>query len=142
MNKKKAVKEFVTEHRVRYADTDKSGRGYYAAYLRWFEIGRIEAIRSLGIIYSELEKQGFFAPVVELNVNYKHPVEYDEELLLETNIEKVGTTSIKLGYLLYRKKDSLLLAQASTTHVIVGRSGRPRRIPESIKKLLKEKPLD
>lgn len=84
-----------TEHRVRYADTDHFGVVYYAKYLDWFEAGRTEILRVKGITYADLEKQGLFAPVVEVKVNYKKPPKYDDLVILETTIENIGNFSIK-----------------------------------------------
>ena len=77
----------VTTHqvRVRYAETDQMGIVYYANYLVWFELGRVELLRSLGLAYSQLEKEHeCILPVVEANCRYRSPARYDDEILIET----------------------------------------------------------
>lgn len=130
------MKSHKTEHRVRYADTDKSGGVYYASYLNWFEIGRVELIRSLGITYSQIEGKGLSVPVVEINVKYKEPLEYDDLIVLKTSIAKVGTSSIRFEYRLNNDSETKKVAEAYTIHVFIDQEGVPKRIPESIRSLL------
>ena len=78
----------VTTHqvRVRYAETDQMGIVYYANYLVWFELGRVELLRSLGLAYSQLEKEHeCILPVVEATCRYRAPARYDDEILIETH---------------------------------------------------------
>ena len=71
--------------RVRYAETDQMGIVYYANYLVWFELGRVELLRSLGLAYSQLEKEHeCILPVVEATCRYRSPARYDDEILIET----------------------------------------------------------
>ena len=124
-----------TEHRVRYSDTDHFGVVYYARYLDWFEAGRTEILRERGITYSALEKQGLFAPVVEIKVNYKKPARYDDIVVLETSIENVGNSSIKFNYKVYNQKNELL-AEAYTINVFITKEMKSVRIPDEVRNLL------
>ena len=75
----------TTEVRVRYAETDQMGIVYYANYLVWFEIGRVELMRSLGLAYSQLETEhACILPVIEASCRYRSPARYDDEILIET----------------------------------------------------------
>jgi len=123
-----------TEHRVTYADTDHGGVAYYAAYLIWFEIGRTELLRESGSTFSELEKQGFIAPVVEIKVNYLKPAQYDDVIVLETSIENIGNSSIKFVYKLLNKNNELI-AEGYTVNVFV-KDMKPVRVPDSVRKNL------
>ena len=77
----------VTELRVRYAETDQMGVVYYANYLVWFEVGRVEFMRSLGFDYKQMEvEDGCILPVIEATCRYKAPARYDDELLIETRL--------------------------------------------------------
>lgn len=125
-----------TEHRIRYADTDHFGVVYYARYLEWFEIGRTEILRKNGITYAELEKKGYFAPVVEVKINYKAPAKYDEIILLETEIAKIGSSSIRFNYKVFRKEDMKLLAEGYTVNVFINKAMKPVQVPDKIKKLV------
>ncbi len=125
----------ITKHRVRYSDTDHFGVVYYARYLDWFEIGRTEILRSRGISYAQLERDGFFAPVVEIKVNYKKPARYDEIILLETSVSKIGNSSIRFDYRVYNEERELL-AVAYTINVFVDRRMKPVKIPTKLKEAL------
>ncbi len=125
-----------TEHRVRYSDTDHFGVVYYARYLDWFEAGRTEILRTKGVTYAELEKKGFFAPVVEVKVNYKKPGRYDDIIKLKTTVEHVGNSSIKFAYKVINKKTKDLLAEAYTVNVFIDKDMNSVRIPDEVRKAL------
>ena len=125
-----------TEHRVRYSDTDHFGVVYYARYLDWFEAGRTEILREKGITYSELEKQGLFAPVVEVKVNYKKPARYDDIVVLETTVEHVGNSSVKFVYKVFNKETGELLVEAYTVNVFINKDMKPQKIPEEVRRVL------
>ena len=125
-----------TEHRVRYSDTDHFGVVYYARYLDWFEAGRTEILREKGVTYSELEKQGLFAPVVEIKVNYFKPARYDDIVVLETTVENVGNSSVKFRYKVFNKKTNELLCEAYTVNVFINKEMKSQRIPDEVRKAL------
>jgi acyl-CoA thioester hydrolase len=113
--------------RVRYGDTDQMGFAYYAHYLRWFEIGRAEMLRSLGTSYRVVEEQGTSLPVVEAHCRYLKPARYDDELTLETGVERLGRASVRFGYRVLRGEGGELLATGHTEHCFLGRDGKPGR---------------
>ena len=123
----------LTEHRVRYADTDHFGVVYYARYLDWFEAGRTEILRDKGITYAGLEKKGFFAPVVEVKANYKKPARYDDIAVVETSIESIGNSSIKFNYKVLDKGTNELLVEAYTVNVFVNKAMKSVRIPDEVR---------
>lgn len=95
--------------RVLYADTDQMGFVYYGNYPRYYEIGRVEAMRSLGLKYSDLEsKFGIFMPVLSMDIRYIRPALYDEELNLETRIAKIPDDKIVFRTDIYNEKDDLV----------------------------------
>ena len=114
----------ITEVRVRYAETDQMGIVYYANYLVWFELGRVELLRSLGLAYSRLETDhGCLLPVIEARCRYRAPARYDDEILIETRPAMLRGTVLKFAYRIYRKanqegKERELLAEGETTHVV------------------------
>ena len=124
--------------RVRYAETDQMGVVYYANYFVWFEIGRVELMRSLGFDYREIEEQAqCFLPVVEANCRYKAPARYDDLLTLETRVLNQRTSMIRFGYRLLRELPSrtdeqvpVLLAEGETVHVVVDRAMQKTALPE------------
>ena len=113
----------TTEVRVRYAETDQMGIVYYANYLVWFEIGRVELLRSLGLAYSQLETDHqCILPVVEATCRYRAPARYDDEILIETRPSLLRGSVIKFGYRILRKgaegEEPTLLAEGETVHVV------------------------
>lgn len=127
-----------TEHRVIYADTDAGKVAYYSSYLRWFESGRTELLRSLGINYGALEESGIIAPVVEVHCNYFHPARYDDIAVVETKISEIREKIIRFDYKVLRKKDRKLLAAGHTINVLVDRKKmKTIKIPDNIKKKIK-----
>jgi acyl-CoA thioester hydrolase len=124
----------ITTIRVRYAETDQMGVVYYANYFVWFEVGRVELMRSLGFEYRELEEQDqCFLPVVEANCRYKAPARYDDVLTLETRVLNQRTSMIRFGYRLLRElpdAEPVLLAEGETVHVVVDRTMQKTAMPD------------
>jgi acyl-CoA thioester hydrolase len=113
----------TTEVRVRYAETDQMGIVYYANYLVWFEIGRVELLRSLGLAYSQLEKDHqCILPVIEASCRYKSPARYDDQIVIETWPSLLRGSVIKFAYRILRKgphgEEQMLLAEGETVHVV------------------------
>jgi acyl-CoA thioester hydrolase len=113
----------TTQVRVRYAETDQMGIVYYANYLVWFEIGRVELLRSLGLAYSQLETDHqCILPVVEATCRYRAPARYDDEILIETRPSLLRGSVIKFAYRILRKggagEEPKLLAEGETVHVV------------------------
>src|ERR1700734_3879800 len=115
----------TTEVRVRYAETDQMGIVYYANYLVWFELGRVELLRSLGLAYSQLEKEHeCILPVVSASCRYRSPARYDDEILIETRPAMLRGSVLKFVDKIFRisdqkeKERKLLLAEGETVHVV------------------------
>jgi len=131
------MKTNETEQRVYYSDTDHGGVVYYANYLKWFEIGRTEILRQSGYNYSDFEKQGLIAPVVEVKCNFKFPAQYNDVIIIKTSINNIGNSSIKFNYEIMRKKDSKLLAEGYTINVFVEKKEmKSMKIPDKLRKAL------
>jgi acyl-CoA thioester hydrolase len=116
--------------RVRYAETDQMGVVYHANYLVWFEVGRVELLRSLGFDYKQIEADGFGIAVVEATARYKAPAKYDDELLIRTRVKVVRSALIKFGYEVLRAADNAVLCEGETTHVVVDRAMKKAVLPE------------
>ena len=133
--KEPAIKN-LTSYRVIYAETDQMGVVYYANYLRWFERGRSEFLRQIGVPYSTIEAEGFHFPVTEVHCRYSHSARYDEIALIETTLIELGRASLVFSYRIARQDDSLLLATGSTQHACLDRSGKVARIPNVLHRAL------
>jgi acyl-CoA thioester hydrolase len=118
-------------YRVIYGDTDTGGVVYYGNYLRIFEMGRTEFLRSmLKISYCDLERKGLILPVSEAYCRYKAPAYYDDLLEISTSLENFSKFSIRFHYLIHRLDDQRLLVKGCTVHAATDRSGRLTRLPE------------
>ena len=126
------MKSHKHSFRVIYGDTDMMGIVYYANYLRYFEAGRSEIMRALGIPYRRFEDEGFAMPVIEAHVKYRAPSTYDDLLTLETRITEVKRSSLWIEYSLVRDDDEVLIATGQTRHACLGPSGRVSRFPSDI----------
>lgn len=102
--------------RAIYRDTDQMGVVYYGNYYTWFEVGRNEFIRSLGLSYKDLEEQGVMLPVIESRCTYKSPARYDDLVIVRTGICEMTGARIAFAYDVIREKDSALLARGCTVH--------------------------
>jgi acyl-CoA thioester hydrolase len=117
--------------RVRYAETDRMGLLHHANYLVYFEQGRTELLRSLGVSYKDIEDQGFFLVLTRVQVRYKSPSRYDDLLTLRTLL--VRTTLVKIEHRYELVRDGLLLAEGETTLGCVDRTGRVQPLPEALR---------
>ena len=116
--------------RVRYGDTDKMGYVYHANYFRWFEVGRSEMFRSLGIPYKSIESKGFFLPVSEMHCKFNGPSQYDDILLIETSIDKRYRAGMKFDYQIFSEDGKKRLANGYTKHACMDTNGRVVRPPK------------
>jgi acyl-CoA thioester hydrolase len=114
------------------------GVAHHASYLVWFEAGRTEFIRERGRSYAQIEAGGWLLVVVEARCRYLRPARYDDVLVIRTHLASLAPASLEFGYEVIRKADSTVLARGTTVHAAVDRTGRPRRIPEDIRRLLGE----
>src|SRR5687767_4783575 len=112
--------------RVRYPEVDAMGYLHHSRFFQYFEMGRVELLRSLGHNYADLERAGIFFVVVKVECRYKAPARYDEELTLTTRVIKQGHVKIEHAYEL--KRGDTLLAEAATTIACVGRDGQAMQI--------------
>ena len=122
---------YQTRFRVRYAETDQMGVVYYANYLVWMEVGRVELVRALGFQYKDLEQsEGLYLSVLDANCRYIYPAKYDQEIVVETKIVKATSRTVEFGYLIRSAEPERLLAEGSTRHIWLNREWRPTSLPE------------
>ena len=123
------MKYFTTTYRVIYGDVDSMRVAYYANYLRWFEIGRTELIRNLGLPYAEMEDMGYLLPVSEAYLKYAKSARYDEVILINTGVHYVKKVSMRFDYRILSQGNDLLV-EGYTVHGCVDREGKIVRLPE------------
>jgi acyl-CoA thioester hydrolase len=116
--------------RVRYVETDQMGVVYHSNYLVWFEVGRVELIRQMGLNYKQMEEEdGCGISVVDVHVRYRAPARYDDELVIETRLLAARGAVIKFGYRILRVADGILLCEGETVHVCVGKDMKKMCLP-------------
>ena len=119
-----------TRLRVRYAETDQMGVVYYANYLIWMEVGRVELCRACGFNYREMESsEGLFLAVAEATCQYRAPARYDDEVVIKTWIAEAHPRRVTFAYEIRLADGGRLLATGSTRHVFVTREMRHARLP-------------
>lgn len=114
-----------TEIKVRYVETDQMGIVHHSNYFAWFEVGRTEFIKQLGMTYSEMEANGVFLPLVGCGSTFKIPARYEDELIIRTSIERLNFVKIQFKYVIIRKIDSKILAEGFTLHAFVDSNFKP-----------------
>jgi len=97
-----------TKIRVRYGETDQMGYMYYGNYAQFYEVGRVELLRSLGMTYESMEASGIMMPVLELKCKYLKPALYDQEITVKVIIEKMPGIRIHFNYELYNEQEELI----------------------------------
>jgi len=128
-----------TRLRVRYAETDQMGVVYHANYLIWFEVGRVDFIRKLGMDYRSMEQEdGIGIAVVNVSARYKYPARYDDELVIETRLLAARGAVVKFGYRIVKAADDTLLCEGETVHVVVGKDMKKRTLPDKYAKRFAE----
>ena len=131
--------ENETRFRVRYAETDQMGVVYYANYLVWMEIGRVEYCRSAGIRYKDMEvNDGVLLAVAEATCRYLFPARYDEEIVVKTRVKQAGSRMVRFVYEMTEAESGRKLATGETAHIFCGRDLRPLKLPEKYLELFRQ----
>ena len=126
-----------TPLRVRYPEADRMGVAYHANYFVWFELGRTDLMRRRGCSYKDMEdRDGIVLPVINAGARYLAPARYDDELEVRTRLASVERVRLRFEYELVRPADGKSLARGFSEHAVVGRDGRPMRMPRELRKRL------
>jgi acyl-CoA thioester hydrolase len=125
-----------TAIRVRYAETDRMGVVYYANYFVWFEVGRTEWLRDTGWTYRSMEDDGVALPVIEAHCDYRHAARYDDEIEVRTRATLLTPVRVRFDYDVVREGGEPL-ASGYTVHAALDASGRPCRLPDRVREVLR-----
>jgi acyl-CoA thioester hydrolase len=118
-----------TRIRVRYAETDQMGVVYYANYLVWMEVGRVELCRACGFRYRDMEREdGVLLAVAESNCRYLSPARFDDEVVVRAWIENANRRIVTFAYEM--RVDDRKIATGHTKHIFLGKDFRPTKLPE------------
>ena len=118
--------------RVRYSETDQMGVVYHGNYAAYFEMGRVEWLRNMGISYKWMEENGVMLPVVSLTMNYKKPARYDDLITVKTIFKSQTSVKIEFDYEIYNEKQELLTIAHSVLVFVDMKTGRPMLPPEYV----------
>lgn len=132
--------ECRSEIRVRYAESDQMGVAYHANYLIWCEVGRTDFIRTLGVTYAEMERQGVLLAVADAHVRFHASARYDDRVRIVTRLTGVRSRMVTFAYEMVRLDEAGAegerLASATTTLVSLDAAGRPAALPPALRELL------
>ena len=126
------MKEFQFNGRVRYAETDQMGVVYHGNYAQYFEMGRVEWLRNMGVSYKWMEDNGVMLPVVSLSMDYKKPARYDDVLTVKTIFKSQTSVKIEFDYEIYNEKGELLTIGYSMLVFVNMKTGRPTLPPDYV----------
>ena len=126
------MKDYEFSVRVRYAETDQMGVVYHGNYAQYFEMGRVEWLRNLGISYKWMEENGVMLPVVSLQMNYKKPARYDDLLRVKTILKSQTSVKIEFDYEIYNEQNDLLTTGYSMLVFVDMKTGRPMVPPSYV----------
>ena len=133
-------RRFCINHRVRYSDTDRMDMVYHGSYVPMLEAARVDTLREIGWVYSEMETKGILLPVIDLRVQYKMPARYDQILRIETHVVRPPTAKLEFRFHVYHEQD--LLVEANVVLAFVNaNSGLPQRAPSGLANALAENGL-
>ena len=122
------MRKFELEHRVAYVETDAMAIVHHSNYIRWFEMGRNDMLRTIGYPYSKLEKMGIWMPVIGVACDYKSPAGFDEVVLIRAWVDKVKGASVYLAYEVVGKESGEVKVTGSSSHGVTDTDLRPLRL--------------
>ena len=131
------MKEYQFQVRVRYAETDQMGVVYHGNYAQYFEMGRVEWLRNMGVSYKSMEENGVMLPVVSLSMNFKKPARYDDLLTVKTILKSQTSVKIEFDYEIYNENKELLTTGYSMLVFVDRNTGRPILPPDYVSEKIK-----
>lgn len=131
------MKSYVSNVKVRYAETDQMGVVHHGNYPQYLEIARIEWLSELGISYASMEREGVMLPVFELNLKYHKPVYFDENLRIETRLRELPNVKIIFDYFIWNEQGEKVTSGSTVLVFMDAKTRKPIRCPEYILEKLK-----
>jgi len=130
------LKKSSTKTRVRYSETDQMGVVYHGNYAQFFELGRTEWLRNLGVTYKYMEISGIMLPVISLKCNFIKSALYDDILTIETFLKKKPMVKIEFDYIVTNQNDEIVCTGNSVLAFMNMKTSKPRRCPDYLLKSL------
>ncbi|MEN6567533.1 MAG: thioesterase family protein [Veillonellales bacterium] len=119
----------TVREKVRFVETDMMGVAHHSNYFRWFEMGRVEYLRQVGIYLNELMAAGIVFPITSVDCQYRASAKFDDYILIETTLAEVSRAKMVFSYDVRRETDGVLLAAGHTTNVFTNHDGKVIRLP-------------
>lgn len=119
----------TTLHRVKFFDTDTMGVVHHSNYIRWFETGRVEFLRAIGIDLNEMMRDGILFPLIDVTAKFHAPAYFDDELEIATTAEALTRAKMQFTYAIRRCGEEKILAEGTSTNVFTC-GGKICRLPE------------
>ena len=123
------MKNFSSEIKVRYCETDQMGLVHHGSYINYFEEARIAWISNLGFSYSEMEKSGIILPVSKLNVNYLRPAYFDDNLLISVELAELPTSRLIFNYTI-KKEEEVIVTGTTVLAFLNKETKKPVKCPD------------
>jgi len=120
--------DYITK--IYYKDIDQMGVVYYSRYFEFFEQARTEMLKGIDLIVTDIEKEGYYLPVVSATADYKEGARFEDKIIIRTMIKKLPQARMKIDYEVYRKTDNRLLVTGHTVHGFIDKEGKPKRPPK------------
>lgn len=127
-----------TKLRVRYAETDQMGFAYYGNYPQYYEVGRADAMRQLGMTYRQMEEKGIVMPIVDMHIKYIRPARYDDLLTIKTMVPGLPVSRMHFDYEIYNEAGTLLNKGYTVLAFLKKETGKPCGAPDWFLEKLKE----
>lgn len=127
----------ITEFRPRYSETDQMGVVYYGNYASYFEVGRVELLREIGMTYAQMESNGTMLPVVHMSIDFKRGAKYDEVIFLETKLIELPTRKISFYHHLRDAKGNTLVTGKVVLVFCDTETFKPKSCPSNLASLIK-----
>ncbi len=121
-----------TKTRVRYGETDQMGYMYHGNYAQYYEIGRVEALRQVGLSYKGLEEEGVMMPVLDIRSRFLKPARYDDLITIRTILKQLPTARIHFEFELENERGELLHTAGVELVFVRSSDMRPIRCPDSL----------
>ena len=116
--------------RVRFVETDLMGVVHHSNYLHWFEMARVEYLRSANVLLPDLIAAGILFPITDVQCKYRQSAYFDETIRIETTLVDFSRVKLCFSYRVLREADNILLAEGTTQNVFTDKNGRITRLPQ------------
>ena len=128
------MKKSSTKTRIRYSETDQMGVVYHGNYAQFFELGRTEWLRSLGVTYKDMEMSGIMLPVISIQFHFIKSALYDDILTIHTFLKKKTMVKIEFDYEIKNQNDELICTGNSVLAFMNSKTMKPTRCPDYLLK--------